>query len=290
MQTSYSIDPGNAREGMIADSRRFTHYVSRMAEGAIKAGLAVFTVPGGGSPFSDHGGDPGTVYQSPSPAAAASATQILASGGASSASSQVVSGAALNGAIGTSAMYPERKITLVLSNHTDWDATTAVLSGELNGVAKTENLTIPNNGNTTLTTTGYFDKVTSLAIPAQTGTGGTFTIGVAILDSSVVLADFEGFAVWDPTLIPNTIPSQDQTAEYHDKDTLSVMLKGAFWGVAETPASALYRGDVYVRVAGTGTFGAIRHDSDSGNAIQITGARFGCDANTTTGLVKVEMY
>jgi hypothetical protein len=274
---------------MIADSRRFTHYVSRMAEGAIKAGLAVFTVPGGGQPWSDHGGDPGTVYQSPSPAAAAAATAFITSI-TSSTGVQSFTGASLNGAVGGTVMYPERKVSLILSNHADWDATTAVLSGELNGVAKTENLTIPNGGNSTVTSTGYFDKVTGLSIPAQSGTGGTATLGVAILDSSVTIADFEGFAVWDPTLIPNTIPSQDQTAEYHDKDTLSVMLKGAFWGVAETPASALYKGDVYVRVAGTGTFGAIRHDSDSGNAIQITGARFGCDANTTTGLVKVEMY
>jgi hypothetical protein len=202
MQTSYSVDPGYAREGMIADSRRFTHYVSRIAEGAIKAGLAVFTVPGGGQPFSDKGGDPGTVYQSPSPAAAADVdafvTAITSSTGV-----QSFTGTSLNGVQGTTVMYPERKVSLVFSNHADWDATTAVVTGELNGVSKTENLSIPNGGNATVTSTGYFDKITGLSIPAQSGTGGTATFGVAILDSSVTLADFEGFEM-TPATAPAT--------------------------------------------------------------------------------------
>ena len=100
--------------------------------------------------------------------------------GASSASSQTVTGAALDGVVGWRTMAVARHITLTLSNDSHWDATTAVLSGrDVDGNAITENLSIPNNGNTTLTTTKRFRSVTSLTIPAQSGTNGTFTLGVA---------------------------------------------------------------------------------------------------------------
>ena len=105
---------------------------------------------------------------------------ILATGGASSTSAQTLSGASLNGALGYRALSPSRRITLVLSSHADWDASTAVVTGkDANGTTITENLTIPNGGNTTLTTTKLFARVTSVTIPIQSGTGGTFTVGVA---------------------------------------------------------------------------------------------------------------
>lgn len=105
---------------------------------------------------------------------------ILATGGASSASEQTLSGTQLNGVTGYRAMSPARRVTLVLSSHADWDASTAVITGtDVDGAALTANLTIPNGGNTTLTTTAAFRTVTSIYLPAQSGTGGTFTAGVA---------------------------------------------------------------------------------------------------------------
>lgn len=105
---------------------------------------------------------------------------ILASGGASAIAEQTVSGAALNGATGYRDMSVARKITLVLSNHADWDATTATLTGlDVDGAVQSESLTIPNGGNSTVTSTKRYKRVTSLVIPAQSGTGGTFTVGVA---------------------------------------------------------------------------------------------------------------
>lgn len=104
----------------------------------------------------------------------------ILSGGASSTSLQTLSGASLNGVSGYRALSPSRRITLVLSSHADWDATTAVVTGkDAGGNTITENLSIPNGGNTTLTTTALFARVTSVAIPVQSGTGGTFTVGVA---------------------------------------------------------------------------------------------------------------
>jgi len=105
---------------------------------------------------------------------------ILATGGASSTSLQTLSGAILNGALGYRALSPSRRITLTLSSHADWDATTATVTGkDANGTTITDTLAIPNGGNATVTTTKLFARVTSIAIPIQSGTGGTFTVGVA---------------------------------------------------------------------------------------------------------------
>lgn len=99
---------------------------------------------------------------------------------ASSASPVTLSGADLDGALGYRALTPSRRITLTLDSDTDWDATTAVITGkDALGNTLTENLSIPNDGNTTLTTVARFARVTSVTIPAQTGTGGSFTVGVA---------------------------------------------------------------------------------------------------------------
>lgn len=100
--------------------------------------------------------------------------------GTSSLSLQTLSGATLDGATGYRTMSVARHITLVLSSHADWDATTATLTGkDIDGNTISESLTIPNGGAVTLTSTKRYRSVTSLVIPAQSGTGGTFTAGVS---------------------------------------------------------------------------------------------------------------
>lgn len=112
-------------------------------------------------------------------AALADVDAIVATG-ASSTSIQTLSGAMLDGATGYRTMSAARHITLVLSSHADWDATTATLTGkDIDGNTITESLVIPNGGNTTLTSTKRYRSVTSLSIPVQAGTGGTFTVGVS---------------------------------------------------------------------------------------------------------------
>lgn len=106
--------------------------------------------------------------------------------GASSTSEQTLTGATLDGATGDDVMAEPRFVTLTLSSHADWDATTAVLSGvDGNGNAITENLSIPNGGNATVTGTKRFLRVTSIVIPVQSGSGGTFTVGLR----AIVTAD-----------------------------------------------------------------------------------------------------
>lgn len=73
---------------------------------------------------------------------------------------------------------PPRNVTLKLDSDSDWDATTAVVTGtDINGAAQTENISIPNNGNSTVQGVKAFSTVTQVVIPAQTGTGGTCELG-----------------------------------------------------------------------------------------------------------------
>lgn len=111
--------------------------------------------------------------------ALAVANAIVATG-ASSGSSQTITGASLDGTVGWRTMATARHITLTLSADAHWDATTATLNGrDVDGNAISESLSIPNNGGVTLKSSKRFRTVTSLVIPAQSGTNGTFTLGVA---------------------------------------------------------------------------------------------------------------
>lgn len=79
-------------------------------------------------------------------------------------------------------MNSPRIVTLALSSHADWDATVATVTGlDAAGDIFRENLLIPNGGNTTVTGVRHFASVTSRYIPAQSGTGGTATLGFGSL-------------------------------------------------------------------------------------------------------------
>lgn len=81
--------------------------------------------------------------------------------------------------VGNRAMPCARSLRLVLSNHADWDATNAVVTGlDINDEVLTETLAIPNGGNTTVAGTKFFAQVTRIDIPAQSGTGGTWSLGI----------------------------------------------------------------------------------------------------------------
>lgn len=94
--------------------------------------------------------------------------------------------------IGNREMGIARALALVLNNHADWDATNMVVSGfDINGDAISETIAIPNGGNTTVNGTKFFAQVTSISIPAQSGTNGTWALGIrdTILGLPVLKAD-----------------------------------------------------------------------------------------------------
>lgn len=97
---------------------------------------------------------------------------------ASTTGEQTLTGATLDGATGDDVMTTPRFITFIFDSHADWDATTAVLTGlDGNGNVQSENISIPNGGNATVTSTKKYLRVTSIVIPIQAGTGGTATVG-----------------------------------------------------------------------------------------------------------------
>lgn len=83
----------------------------------------------------------------------------------------------------TAGAFPyARNITMTLSSHADWNATTGVVTGlDINGATISEDFSIPNGGNTTLTGAKCFKSVSSIVIPAQESTGGTATFGFGAL-------------------------------------------------------------------------------------------------------------
>jgi hypothetical protein len=97
---------------------------------------------------------------------------------ASSASIATYTGTALDGAIGTGTISPPRNITITTTSHADIDAVAVVITGlDVNGDAQTDTITLTNGGGTTDVGTKAFKSVSSIVVPAQSGTGGALTFG-----------------------------------------------------------------------------------------------------------------
>jgi hypothetical protein len=101
---------------------------------------------------------------------------------ASAASIQTYSGVALNGVIGGGVISPPRNITITTTSHADIDAVACVVTGEdIYGNVISDIVTLTNGGGATDVGDVPFAKVTSVVIPAQSGTGGALEIGFGVL-------------------------------------------------------------------------------------------------------------
>lgn len=255
VQTTYSASFPVGYPGMIADSGWPNDLRSCIAAVAVAAGIAVVT---------------GTTEQACRPpaatdAAAASATAIIATGGASTAGIQTLTGASLNGAVGVGTMFPPRNLTFTFSSHADWDATTAVVTGkDENGNTITENFAIPNNGNATVTGAVLFTSVTQIVIPAQSGTGGTFTVGTGLLLGNIEQRVI-GVAVRDALTLPGGFIATQ---------TVGVMRKGRIWVTSEDATSPESPAYVRFQVTGSQVYGAFRATPDGNTCVRLRGARF----------------
>lgn len=286
IQTSYSQSPSAAVVGLFTDATAPHQVDSKVARGLIKAGYGVFkSVAGGGSGTSML--DPGEVWHIASPGEAVDVDAIVTAYTTSTAI-QSFSGATLNGVVGATEMQPGRLLTFVFSNHADFDATNIALTGiSPLGVSQTENIAIPNGGNATVNSTLYYASVTSIVVPAQAGTGGTATFGIAAL-TTLVIADFRGVAVRQPTKTTGAtggiygfpgITSSSVTFDYVDAETVPCLTAGGIWVYSE---EAIADGDpVYVRAAsgaGGTVLGAFRNDSDTSSCVLVVGAKFKRDS------------
>lgn len=188
---------------------------------------------------------------------------ILASGGASSATAQTISGASLNGVYGDDLFFPPRNVTLTLNNHADWDTTEAVATGLApDGNLQQETLLIPNGGNATVTGKLPFSRIDSLYVPAQSGSGGTFTMGVG-----TVLGAIDRQCAGVATYI-----ASKPTGAFAQYDDIALLVEGEVCVVSETAAT---EGDpVYVRFVATGdeVRGQVRNTPDGNDCALLQGA------------------
>lgn len=104
------------------------------------------------------------------------ADAILATGASATGIQSVTT---FDGVIGGAVMSPARRLSVTLSSSTDWDASNITIYGtDESGAAINEVFAVPNNGAATVNGASYFRTVTTIVVSAQTGTGGTFTVGV----------------------------------------------------------------------------------------------------------------
>jgi hypothetical protein len=289
-QNSYPFRGFSAKPGQLADAFSPRAVTAHIARGPLLAGYMGFKVPVVGGAGSRNSIDPGEVYQRVLAGTAANTTAILASGGASATTIQTVSGAQFNGTYGQTELQPARQITMVLNNNANWDATTAVLRGyNHEGAIVSENLSIPDTGNTTLTSVNRYRSLISLTIPVQAGTGGTYTLGISALSAGALTADdFYGVIVEDKlkTAVSNNnlygypgYGSATFEANYVDGDTVPCLQQGHIWVYSETAVTD--RAPVYCRIAsgaGGSVLGAFRTDADTATAILVPNARFHRDS------------
>lgn len=237
-QTSYSTDNAVGRAGMLADFSEPHNRDTGIASAAIGVGLAVLKGATGRqvSPISDVTADVDT---------------IVASGGATAATAQTIQTTALNGAIGQGRIVPAQQISLVLSSHADWNATVATVYGEdADGATIAENVLIPDAGNQTVKTKAAFGRVTAVYLPAQGGTGGTFTVGTSPDAAEYSRADLRGVAEWQAAHMPyDTTTFTD--GQYDANEDLPVITRGRVWVKVE---DAVAKGDrAYVRIVASGS-------------------------------------
>lgn len=281
VQLAYTQNPAEAVLGMLAEGFRPYAADTRIARGFVRAGFGVFLSSGKSAPADPTMGtsvDPGEVFHVPVDGAGADVDAIHVTG-ASSASIQNIT--AFDGVIGNAEIQPPRQVTMVLSSHANWDATTAVITYvDENGATVSENLSIPDAGNATLTTVGKVRRVVSLNIPAQSGAAGTFTLGVVAL-ASLTEALFSGVAIrrmFKRTLndsalygLPNLTGGP---ADYIDGEELPCLTKGGIYVASET---AVADGDpVYIRTAVNGAntvLGAFANVAGTGRTL-LNKARF----------------
>lgn len=142
---------------------------------------------------------------------------IIAMGGASTAGTQTLVAASFNGLIGDDVMSPPRRLSFTFDSSTDWDPTTITVTGKgQDGATITETFAVATS--TTASGAKYFRQVTQVSIPAQTGTGGTFTMGVlasvtaTVSGSSVVCTSAVAGLLHSFKLVTGNLTMQDETA------------------------------------------------------------------------------
>jgi hypothetical protein len=187
---------------------------------------------------------------------------------------------ALDGAVGLTAMRQARNVTLTLSSSADWDATTAIVYGlDENSAPASESLAIPNGGNATVSGLQLFSSVTSLYIPAQSGTGGTATLGFGS-----VLGPIDSAAAG---VVP--FETSRSALTFASGEVCPVVRTGRVWVTSETAVTE--GGRVYVRgvISGDEVLGAFRATPDANDCALLRGARWASTNSAGLSLLEINL-
>jgi hypothetical protein len=262
-QTTVTSAPARAVAGQLADSGP-TDIISARVDAAagIAPGLAVFRTTSGDATA----GFPTSIAQD---------VDAIKTTFGSTAGIQSFTIADFNGAIGDDRIFPPAKIELVLSSHADWDATSATLTGlDENGLPVSETLAIPNGGNATVTSSNHYSFVKTLTVPAQSGVGGSATLGVSAT-RTLGGGDVLGVSVIDASKTLESSLSSSNNEVYEDDTVMPVLRKGRICVVCETAFTAGSCPLVRLVAAGAEQLGGFRTGTtDSGDAIEWRAARF----------------
>ena len=273
-QTSYRTEERVGRHGAAMETSP-AGSVSRYAAVAMRPGdLALKPTAFGGED---------KAVRKPTAPAAADADAIIEQLG-STAGDQTISGASLDGTIGAGRIFPPRNLTITLNSHTDWDVTTAIVTGKDEfGREITEDFAIPDGGNTVLTGSKVFSQVTSLFLPAQTGTNGLLDLGTGTKLGPLTSLDVDGVVRY---LARQQVASA--AAEFEAGDVLNIIHEGLV--ALEVEADVKGGEQLYVRLVATGAevVGAYRNDRDgtaaAPDAVPVIGMRFASDSIDRDGV------
>lgn len=246
-QTSYVSVLAAGRAGMLYGTD-YHEVISKVAQGIVKVG--VLAQIGTGATYQNGiFPTPGSVFQFVDPVV--SATAILASAGTTATSPTTFSGAALNGTTGAGRMSPARRITFVLSNSANWTAgVTIKLTGvDQDGYVVTEVLYPPASGNVTITSDGYFARVTLISVSATGGAAATFTTGFTAAEG--LFGDGDSvLPIFDTSREPLTSGAAPNFDQYAANDPVPCLRRGMIWVASE---AATQEGDpVFVRMLTSG--------------------------------------
>jgi hypothetical protein len=218
------------------------------------------------------------------PHALAADVDAIIVAGVSSAAPQDLGAIDFDGVVGATRWPVPTLVDAVFSANTDWDATNMTITGiGEDGGLITEVIAIPADVGGTVSTTNRFTQITRVQIDAQTGAGGTYTLGVqgpaaAALSKGLIqgIADLDQYR--EGTFDLNGVSVGPDGLPYADTVEFGAHNFNKVW--VDTQDQVLEGAPAFVRIVNTAAAGApsncgqFRSDADAGNAVAVPGARY----------------
>ena len=190
-----------------------------------------------------------------------------------------------NGTLGGGLITPPQQLVLVLNSHSDWNATTAEVTGlGPDGTQIAETIPIPDSGNVELFTAQAFMAVESLYIPAQAAANCSFTLGRRSTVSGLNRNHYPGIVMYDQGIEPYATAT-----EVAANTVTRVLGRGTIWVVVEAAVTAGMPCYIRITSSGADVRGQMR-GTPAANFARYPNARFVSDQATADGLALLELY